>query len=100
MRAYAVQSSLVLAALLLACFAAVVVAPPPPSFTCDPSAGNDVAVCAILGEFYTATNGSLWGTNSGWSSAAAQTPTDYCGGTFTGIASTCVGGNITQLCVC
>ena len=92
-RAPAVQPSLVVAALLLACFSAVVVAPPPPSFTCD--AGNDVAVCAILAEFYNATGGSSWSGYGGWRTAAAGTATNYCG--FTG--NNCVGGNISQMCV-
>jgi hypothetical protein len=72
--------------------------PPPPSpgrgaFTCG--AGNDAAVCGALGDLYYATGGASWTSRSGWSSAAAGSPTNYC--SFSG--ATCTAGVLTQLCV-
>ena len=63
------------------------------NFTC--AAGNDATQCAALRDLYYATNGRSWGDKSGWSSAAAGVPTDYC--TFAGIS--CAGNNVTWLCV-
>lgn len=70
-------------------------------------------VCSALGDLYYATNGAGWINNTGWSSAAAGTPTDYCsfysGGTnysgakSTGAATVCPsqgpGGVPLYLCV-
>ena len=64
-------------------------------FTCA-SSGNDATTCAALGDLYTATNGASWASNSGWSSAAAGTATDYC--TFGGIF--CRGDVVFSMCVC
>jgi len=71
---------------------------PPPfpgrsAFSCG--AGDDATVCGALGDLYYATGGASWTTNSGWSSAAAGSPTNFC--SFSG--ATCTGGVLTQLCV-
>ena len=60
------RSGLGPALLLLALLAA---APAYATFTCD--ASNNATVCAILGEFYSATNGASWTPNTGWHTAAA-----------------------------
>ena len=65
--------------------------PASPSLVCGP--GNDVNVCFALGDFYTATNGAGWISNSGWASAAAGVATDYC--SFYGV--TCDGGVIVDV---
>ena len=62
-------------------------------FTCI--ATNNVNTCAALGDLYTRTNGASWTGNTGWSVAAAGTPTDYC--TFYGVE--CRSGIVIQLCV-
>lgn len=46
------------------------------SFTC--AANNDPVTCAALGDLFFATNGTGWKNSTGWSSAAALIPTDYC----------------------
>jgi len=56
---------------------------------------NDPVVCSALGELYSATNGSGWANNGGWSRAAAGVPTDYCG--FSG--PQCDGTLLRRLCV-
>jgi hypothetical protein len=67
--------------------------PPPPSFAC--SVANDAMVCSALGDLYKATNGSFWTNNTGWSTAAALIPTDYCN--FYSVS--CISGVLIQLCV-
>ena len=53
------------------------------------------ATCSALGDLYYATNGTGWGTNTGWASASAGTSTDYC--TFYGL--TCdAGGRVVYMC--
>jgi hypothetical protein len=59
------------------------------SFTC--ASYNDPVTCSALGDLYSATNGTSWNTNTGWSSAASGTATDYC--TFDGAA--CASGTST-----
>jgi hypothetical protein len=54
---------------------------PPPSFTC--AAGDDATTCRILGELYAATGGPSWTVRTGWSAAAAGTPTSML--TFFGV---------------
>jgi hypothetical protein len=49
-------------------------------------------ICAALGELYASTRGASWTTRTGWSAAAAGTPTDYC--SFYGI--TCSSGGSTK----
>ena len=56
---------------------------------------NDATVCRALGDFYNATNGASWLIKTGWSAAAAGTPTDYC--SFVG--ATCNNGVLQGLCV-
>ena len=56
---------------------------------------TDATVCRALGDLYNATGGASWTIRTGWSAAAAGTPTDYC--TFSGI--TCSNGILQQLCV-
>ena len=47
------------------------------TFTC--SVTNNPVFCSALGDLYYATNGPTnWTTKTGWSSAAAGTPTSYC----------------------
>ena len=62
-----------------------------PSFRC---ARQDVS-CASLGDFYAATRGGQWRNATGWSAAAAGTPTEYC--TFAFI--TCNASTVVRLCV-
>jgi len=59
------------------------------------SAANDATVCRALSDLYNATNGASWKTKTGWSAAAAGTPTDYC--TFYGAG--CNNGILQNLCV-
>ena len=56
---------------------------------------NNPVYCSVLGEFYYATNGpTSWTATTGWSSAAAGTPTNYC--TF----NSCGTGNVLNgMCV-
>ena len=69
--------------------------PPSSSFVC--ANGNDPVVCAALGDLYSATSGSGWTGNSGWSSSAALYATDYC--TFDGAACLPGTSTLTSLCV-
>ena len=66
-------------------------------FTC--AAGNNATVCAALGNLYTATNKNTqqWAyfKITGWNSASAGVPTDYC--SFLGV--NCTNNTITKLCV-
>jgi hypothetical protein len=73
-----------------------------PAFAClTTAAGYSAATCAALGGLYAATNGPSWSTKTGWSAAAAGTPTNFC--SFHGV--TCVttgspgGRGLTVLCV-
>ena len=66
---------------------------PPPTLLC--AAGNVATQCTALQDFYAATNGSGWITQSGWTTAASGIATDYC--TFFGV--TCTGSDVTQMCV-
>jgi len=105
------------ALLLFACLQAAAVrtpSPPPPSaqpppppilpppFTCcsgQASCGrafNDNVTCAALGDIYTATNGVGWSDQTGWSAAAAGSPTDFCTSFH---YAACTGGFITTLYV-
>jgi len=61
------------------------------------SVNNDATVCRALGDFYNSTGGASWipTMRTGWSAAAAGTPTDYC--TFSMI--TCSNGILQALCV-
>ena len=76
----------------------------PPSFTCCTgqascgSVNNDPVVCSALGDLYSATNGSGWMNKGGWNSAAAGTPTDYCG-FYQWSGTPCSGGVLKWLCV-
>ena len=64
---------------------------PPPTFACTAAD----ATCSALGDLYYATNGSWWTNNTGWSSAASGSASDYCG--FYG--ARCSGSALTYLCV-
>jgi hypothetical protein len=57
---------------------------------------NNPVICSALGDLYYATNGSGWTTNTGWSSAAAATPTNYCNFVIVGFA-TCSAGVLVNL---
>jgi hypothetical protein len=62
---------------------------------------NNAAQCALLADFYYATNGpTSWFANAttGWAAAAAGTKTNYC--TFVGVGcSSSTSGNVTRMCV-
>ncbi len=64
------------------------------AFICAPS--DNPVQCASLGALFAATDGPGWGNNTGWSAAAAGTPTSYC--QFYGV--TCMGGAMVTVCVC
>lgn len=67
------------------------------TFTC--SVTNNPVFCSALGDLYYATNGSRWTVNTGWSSAAAGTPTSYCS-FYKTYSTPCNGaGVLTSLCV-
>ena len=65
------------------------------AFTCAPA--NDVTACAALGDLYAATNGAGMASNSGWSSAAAGTATDY--RSFQGVICAAVAVLTWRICV-
>ena len=62
-----------------------------PGFRC----ANQDSTCAALGDTYAALRGGQWRNATGWSAAAAGTPTDYC--TFAFI--TCNASTVVRLCV-
>jgi hypothetical protein len=59
---------------------------------------NSAVECQALGDLYYSTSGTLWGSNAGWTDAAAGTPTDYCSFNETVICPQ-PGGPIVYLCV-
>jgi hypothetical protein len=72
---------------VLLCLAAALIAPVgAATFTCS----SQDATCNALGALYTATGGASWTRNSGWTTAAAGTATNYC--SFYNV--TCGGGNV------
>jgi hypothetical protein len=62
------------------------------------SVTNNPVFCSALGDLYYATNGpTSWTTKTGWSSAAAGTPTSYCS-FYQAVGSRCtVAGVLTAL---